>query len=46
MGRGRGLLGGYVGARLQPRPPDKALRLLLGAPAAVLGVLCAVQSLR
>jgi uncharacterized membrane protein YfcA len=33
-----GLIGGYVGARLQPRLPDRALRLLLGALAAVLGI--------
>jgi uncharacterized membrane protein YfcA len=32
-----GLIGGYLGARLQPRIPDKALRLLLGSLAIALG---------
>ncbi|WP_395575594.1 sulfite exporter TauE/SafE family protein [Streptomyces sp. BK79] len=40
-----GLIGGYLGARLQPHLPETALRLLLGALAAALGVLYAVQSL-
>ncbi|MEO3973990.1 sulfite exporter TauE/SafE family protein [Streptomyces sp. CAU 1734] len=34
-----GLIGGYLGARLQPRLPETALRLLLGTIAAGLGVL-------
>ncbi|AZQ36272.1 sulfite exporter TauE/SafE family protein [Streptomyces cyaneochromogenes] len=40
-----GLFGGYIGARLQPRLPERALRLLLGTLAAVLGALYASQSL-
>ncbi|MFG2594308.1 sulfite exporter TauE/SafE family protein [Streptomyces sp. NPDC048438] len=40
-----GLIGGYLGARLQPRLPETALRLLLGTLAAALGALYAVQSL-
>ncbi|MCK8680746.1 TSUP family transporter [Streptomyces lichenis] len=39
-----GLLGGYLGARLQPRLPETALRLLLGTLAAGVGGLYAVQS--
>ncbi|MEV5600166.1 sulfite exporter TauE/SafE family protein [Streptomyces sp. NPDC052299] len=39
-----GLIGGYLGARLQPRLPESALRLLLGALAAALGALYAVQA--
>ncbi|MFF3641758.1 sulfite exporter TauE/SafE family protein [Streptomyces sp. NPDC002564] len=39
-----GLIGGYVGARLQPRLPETALRLLLGALAAGVGILYAVQA--
>ncbi|WPB87842.1 sulfite exporter TauE/SafE family protein [Streptomyces malaysiensis] len=35
---GPGLIGGYVGARLQPCMPETVLRLLLGTLAAVLGV--------
>jgi uncharacterized membrane protein YfcA len=38
-----GLIGGYLGARLQPYLPEKALRLLLGALAAALGVLYLLQ---
>ncbi|MFD8233013.1 TSUP family transporter [Streptomyces sp. NPDC059696] len=41
-----GLLGGYLGARLQPHLPERALRLLLGALASAIGALCAVQSFR
>ncbi|MGN9795349.1 sulfite exporter TauE/SafE family protein [Streptomyces sp. OZ13] len=41
-----GLVGGYLGAHLQSRLPETALRLLLGALAAVFGALYAVQSLR
>ncbi|MFF4259232.1 sulfite exporter TauE/SafE family protein [Streptomyces sp. NPDC001663] len=40
-----GLIGGYLGAHLQSRLPETALRLLLGALAAALGLLYAVQSL-
>ncbi|MGW6057461.1 TSUP family transporter [Streptomyces sp. NPDC055189] len=40
-----GLIGGYLGARLQPHVPETALRLLLGTLAAVLGALYAVQGL-
>lgn len=40
-----GLIGGYLGARLQPRVPERALRLLLGALAAALGSLYAAQTL-
>ncbi|MEV0226472.1 sulfite exporter TauE/SafE family protein [Streptomyces sp. NPDC050704] len=40
-----GLIGGYLGARLQPRLPEQALRLLLGALAAGLGALYAAQTL-
>ncbi|MFE9023936.1 TSUP family transporter [Streptomyces sp. NPDC007808] len=41
-----GLIGGYLGAHLQPRLPETPLRLLLGALATALGALYAVQSLR
>ncbi|MES5820732.1 sulfite exporter TauE/SafE family protein [Streptomyces sp. RG80] len=40
-----GLLGGYLGARLQPRLPERALRLTLGALASALGALYATQTL-
>ncbi|MFF8574021.1 sulfite exporter TauE/SafE family protein [Streptomyces sp. CA-100214] len=40
-----GLIGGYLGARLQPRLPETGLRLLLGALAAALGALYAAQAL-
>jgi len=40
-----GLIGGYLGARLQPYLPETALRLLLGMLAATLGALYAVQAL-
>ncbi|WP_411104905.1 sulfite exporter TauE/SafE family protein [Streptomyces sp. cmx-4-9] len=40
-----GLIGGYLGARLQPRLPETALRLLLGALAASVGVLYAAAAL-
>ncbi|MFF8532092.1 sulfite exporter TauE/SafE family protein [Streptomyces sp. SAS_267] len=40
-----GLIGGYLGARLQPRFPEKALRLLLGTLAAGVGALYAVETL-
>ncbi|MEV5399790.1 sulfite exporter TauE/SafE family protein [Streptomyces cellulosae] len=40
-----GLIGGYLGARLQPRLPETGLRLLLGSLAAAVGVLHAVQAL-
>ncbi|MET7843720.1 sulfite exporter TauE/SafE family protein [Streptomyces sp. NPDC005356] len=38
-----GLVGGYLGARLQPHLPETGLRLLLGALAAGIGALYAVQ---
>ncbi|HEY9372118.1 TSUP family transporter, partial [Streptomyces sp.] len=41
-----GLVGGYVGARLQPHLPEIALRLLLGTLATGVGTLYAVQILR
>jgi uncharacterized membrane protein YfcA len=40
-----GLIGGYLGARLQPRMPDKALRLLLGSLAIGLAIVYAVDAL-
>ncbi|MFD5728458.1 TSUP family transporter [Streptomyces sp. NPDC058368] len=40
-----GLAGGLLGARLQPRLPETALRLLLGVLAAVLGGFYATQAL-
>lgn len=40
-----GLLGGYFGARLQPRLPERTLRLLLGAVALGLAVLYLIQAL-
>ncbi|MEU6075788.1 sulfite exporter TauE/SafE family protein [Micromonospora sp. NPDC047074] len=40
-----GLVGGYVGARLQPYLPETGLRLLLGVLAALVGVLYTVQAL-
>lgn len=40
-----GLIGGYLGARLQPHLPETALRLLLGTLAAALGALYAAQTL-
>jgi uncharacterized protein len=39
-----GLVGGYVGARLQPRLPETALRLLLGSLAIVLAVVYGVEA--
>ncbi|WP_030761219.1 sulfite exporter TauE/SafE family protein [Streptomyces sp. NRRL F-2664] len=41
-----GLLGGHLGARLQPRLPENALRLLLGTLAAGVGTLYVVPFLR
>ncbi|MFJ4967645.1 TSUP family transporter [Streptomyces sp. NPDC088755] len=41
-----GLCGGYLGARLQPRLPETALRLLLGVLALGVGGLYAVQTVR
>jgi uncharacterized membrane protein YfcA len=40
-----GLVGGYLGARLQPHVPDRQLRLLLGVLAVVLAVLYVVEAL-
>jgi uncharacterized membrane protein YfcA len=39
-----GLVGGYLGARLQPRMPDRALRLLLGVLAIALSALYLVEA--
>jgi uncharacterized membrane protein YfcA len=39
-----GLCGGYLGARLQPRMPETALRLLLGALAVGLASLYLTQA--
>lgn len=39
-----GLVGGYLGAFLQPRMPDRFLRLLLGALAAAVALLYVVQA--
>ncbi len=41
-----GLAGGYIGAALQPRVKENALRLLLGCLAMALGVLYVVQAVR
>ena len=41
-----GIAGGYLGARLQPRLPEKALRLLLAALAITLAALYLSQALR
>jgi uncharacterized protein len=41
-----GLAGGYIGAALQPRVPETALRLLLGSLAIALGILYVVQAVR
>ncbi|WP_204163448.1 TSUP family transporter [Nocardioides gilvus] len=40
-----GLVGGYLGARLQPRLPERTLRLLLGCMAISIGVLYLVQGI-
>ncbi|MER5734951.1 MULTISPECIES: sulfite exporter TauE/SafE family protein [unclassified Streptomyces] len=40
-----GLVGGYLGARLQPRLPERALRLLLATLATAVGALYAFQAL-
>ncbi|MGW6526442.1 sulfite exporter TauE/SafE family protein [Streptomyces sp. NPDC054962] len=40
-----GLIGGYLGAHLQPRLPETALRLLLGTLATTVGALYAAQVL-
>jgi len=40
-----GLVGGYLGARLRPHPPDTALRLLLGTLATGIGTPYAIQVL-
>jgi uncharacterized membrane protein YfcA len=41
-----GLIGGYAGARLQPRLPERALRLMLGGLAVGLAALYVVEALR
>jgi len=40
-----GLIGGYLGARLQPRLPERALRLLLGVLATALAALYLAQGI-
>jgi uncharacterized membrane protein YfcA len=40
-----GLVGGYVGARLQPRVPERGLRILLGTIAVGVGFAYLVQVL-
>ncbi|HEX5016794.1 MAG TPA: sulfite exporter TauE/SafE family protein [Actinomycetes bacterium] len=40
-----GLVGGYLGARLQPRLPEEALRLLLGCLALGIGALYLIEGL-
>ncbi|SMQ21741.1 hypothetical protein SAMN06272771_7668 [Streptomyces sp. Ag82_O1-12] len=40
-----GLIGGYLGARLQPHLPERALRVLLGTLAAAVGAVYAGQTL-
>jgi uncharacterized protein len=41
-----GLIGGYLGARLQPHLPERALRLLLGTLATAIALLYLIQSLQ
>ena len=41
-----GLVGGYLGARLQPHLPERRLRLLLGALAIALAVVYLVEAVR
>ncbi|HET9144420.1 sulfite exporter TauE/SafE family protein [Actinophytocola sp.] len=41
-----GLIGGYLGARLQPHLPEPALRLLLGLLAVILGTLYITETVR
>jgi uncharacterized protein len=41
-----GLLGGYLGARLQPRVPETGLRILLGALAVGLAITYTIQAIR
>ena len=41
-----GLVGGYLGARLQPRLPETALRVLLGSCAVALALLYLLQAVR
>jgi uncharacterized membrane protein YfcA len=41
-----GLIGGYLGARLQPHLPERALRLLLGTLATALAALYLMQGLQ
>jgi uncharacterized protein len=40
-----GLLGGYLGARVQSRIPDKGLKLMLGGVAAAIGLFYLYQAL-
>ena len=39
-----GLIGGFLGAHLQPRLPERALRLVLGGLAAAVGIMYAVTA--
>lgn len=41
-----GLVGGYLGARLQPHLPDRALRALLGILAVTLGITYVLRSIQ
>jgi uncharacterized membrane protein YfcA len=41
-----GLIGGYVGAMLQPRVPERVLRYLLGGIAVAIGLGYLVESVR
>jgi uncharacterized membrane protein YfcA len=41
-----GLIGGYLGARLQPRLPERVLRVGLGAAAIATATLYAIQTIR
>jgi uncharacterized membrane protein YfcA len=41
-----GIAGGYLGARLQPRVPERGLRRLLGTLAVAIAVLYVIQSVR
>ncbi|MGW2288108.1 hypothetical protein [Streptomyces phaeochromogenes] len=40
-----GLIGGYLGARLQPHLPERALCLLLGTLATALGIVYSAPTL-
>jgi len=38
-------VGGYIGAQIQPRLPERALRLLLGVLAVAVGLLYVAQAI-